>query len=169
MKIFNEKIPDLKALYVKELRLLLSAEEMIAIKTQYLADSATDPDLRETLRKEVDQSEARAARVREILQHASDEVGEVKCKVVYALFDEAEDAVKNSEYDGVRDAAVLAAAQRVKHYEIASYGSLREFARTLDRKQDAQWLDEAIFDEGNAELAFGKFAERINSTALRAA
>lgn len=169
MKIIDEKIPDLRTLYVKELRVLLSAEEMIAIKTQFLADSATDPGLRETLRKEVEQSEARAVRIREILQHASDEVQPVKCKVVYALFDEAEEIVKSTEYSGVRDAAVLAAAKRVKHYEIASYRSLREFARTLDRKQDAQLLDEAIFDEDDADHTFGKFAERINTSALRAA
>jgi len=169
MKIFNEKIPDLHSLYVKELRVLLSAEEMIAIKTQFLAESATDPSLRETLQNEVEQSEARAVRIKEILEHASDEVQPVKSKVVYALFDEAEDIVKNAEYDGVRDAAVLAAAQRVKHYEIASYWSLSQFARTLNRTQDAQFLDEAISDEGRVDLAFGEFAERINTSALKAA
>ena len=165
MKLLNEKILDLKALYVKELRVLLSAEEMIAIKTQYLADSAADRGLVDTLENQVEESEARAKRLREILQHVGDEVQPVKCKVVYALFDDAEDIIKNAEPDGVRDAAVLAAAQRVKHFEIASYGSVREFARALERKQEAELLDEAVYDEGRAELALAKIGERINPVA----
>jgi ferritin-like metal-binding protein YciE len=169
MKLFIEKVPDLQALYVKQLRMLLSAAEMIAIKTPFLVESSSDAGLREALRRQEQESELHATRLREILHRANCEPGPIKCKVVYALFDEAEDMVQDTSHEGVRDALLIAEAQRIRHYQIAFYGAVREFARVLDRAVDAKMLDESIDEARRADREFTAIAERVNPVARNAA
>jgi ferritin-like metal-binding protein YciE len=169
MKLIFEKIPDLQGLYVKQLRMLLSAEEMIAIKTPFLVENSSDPALAKILRQQDQDSEVHAARLREILRGVNCEPDPIKCKVVYAMFDEAEDMVKDTGHQGVRDAVLIASAQRIRHYQIAFYGTVREFARVLGRESDANTLGGTIQEAVRADQALTKVAERVNSTARRAA
>jgi len=168
MKIFVEKIQDLQALYVRQLRLLLSAEELIAIKTPFFTDRATDPQLRQELRKQSEDAEAHAVRLRDMLSRAGSESAPVKCKAIYALFDEAEELVKEAAHDTVRDAMLISEAQRIKHYEIAAYGALRQFARVLDRAEDERLLNETIHEKGDADKQLSSIAERVNPAAKAA-
>lgn len=169
MKLLIEKIPDLQALYVKQLRLLLSAEEMSAIKLAFLVDSSTDTELHESLREHLRETEVHANRVRDILKEVTDAPSPEKCTVLYALFDEAEDMIRGAMHDQVRDAMVIAGAQRIEHYEIAAYGALRQFARVLGRENEARMLDQTLEEEGRADHRLTHIAERINPTAQKAA
>ena len=169
MKLMIEKTPDLRALYERQLRLLLSAEEMSAIKHGFLVDSATDPELHQMLEEHRLETEVHATRLRDILASAGGESDPLKCKVIYALFDEAEDLLKGASHEGVRDALIIAAAQRIEHYEIAAYGGVRQFARVLGHDDDAQILDLTIHEEGRADHRPTSIAERINPTAKKAA
>jgi len=169
MKLIVEKIANLQALYVRQLRMLLSAEEMIAIKTQMLIDGATDTALHQALRDHLAQEDNHAERLRKILHRLSDEQDPVKCKVIYALFDEAESLMQDSGHESVRNAVLIASAQRVGHYEIAAYGAVREFAHVLGREEDAALLDQTIQEEGQADKRLTQIAERINLAARDAA
>jgi ferritin-like metal-binding protein YciE len=169
MKLFIEKIPDLQALYEKQLRLLLSAEEMAAIKLGLLVDSAMDPELHETLQEHKQESDVHGARLRDILAHTSGGAGPLKCKVIYALFDETEDLLQDTSHQAVRDALLISAAQRVEHYEIAAYGTVRQFARVLGRDRDVEILDKTIHEEGRTDRRLTRIAERINPAAKKAA
>jgi len=169
MKLFVEKIPDLHMLYIRELRLLLSAEEMIAIKMQALIDMATDSDLHKTLREHLEETEVHAARLREILKRAGGETSPLKCRVVYALFDEAEDMMQDCAHLTVRNVALIAAVQRIEHYEIAAYGALRQFAWVMGLDDDAQLLDQSAREEERSDRQLTQVAERVDPSALKAA
>jgi ferritin-like metal-binding protein YciE len=169
MKLISEKIPDLKALYEKQLRLLLSAEEMGAIKLGLLVDSARDSELHEAMWQDKQETSLHGDRLREILVPTADGAHPLKCKVIYALFDEAEDLLQDASHDAVRDALVISAAQRIKHYEIAAYGTVRQFARVLGRDKDVELLDETIHEVGRTDHRLTSIAERINPAAKGAA
>ena len=138
MKLMFEKIRDLESLYVRHLRMLLSAAELIAIKTPFLAENTSDAELRKLFQGYALRSRDQSTVIRGLLERASSNSDPMKCRVVYALFDEAEDFIQDASHDEVRNAIVIAAAQRIKHYEIAIYGATTEFARVLGRDEDAR-------------------------------
>jgi ferritin-like metal-binding protein YciE len=167
MRLFSEKIPDLQSLYLRQLRLLLSAEGMIAIKTPHLLESTTDPELQQEFRQCIQESEARAERLRSLLNEARSEAKQpVKCKVIYALFDEAEELIEDAAHEPVRDAVILAAALRIKHYQIAAYGAMRQFAHALGHQQDVRAFDNILREEGQGSRHLSGIAERVNSTSV---
>jgi ferritin-like metal-binding protein YciE len=161
MKLVIEKIPALQGLYARELRLLLGAEEMTAIKAARMADTAEDPELMHLFREHIDETYVHASRLREILQRTGGETGPLKCRVVYSLFDEVEDLIEAADNAQVRDAALAAEAQRIEHYEIAAYGALRQFARTLGIDEDDRLLVQSLSEEERASQQLTLIAERI--------
>lgn len=169
MKLIIEKIPNLEALYERLLRLLLSAEEMSAIKLGLFMDSATDRELHQALEEQKQEAFVHGGRIREILTSTVNGVEMQKCKSIYALFDEAEDLLQDVTHDAVRDALLIGAAQRIKHYEIAAYGAVREYARLLGREDDARILDRITDEEMHADTWLTNLSERINPLACRAA
>ena len=168
MKLLIEKIADLQALYVKELRLMLSAEEMIAIKSPLMADSAGDPELTHLFREHEQETEVHASRLREILHRIAGEASPLKCKVVYALFNEVEDLIEDASHVPVCDATLVTEAQRIEHYEIAAYGALVQLARALGLGEDAELLDQSLLEEERATQYLAVIAKRIYPTALMA-
>lgn len=168
MKLFLEKIQDLQGLYLRELRLLVSAEELIAIKTPYCSERAKDAQLQSVLREQKADAETQAKRLREMFSRAGVEADPLKCKAIYALFDEGEEMVEDAAHESVRDAILISEAQRIKHYEIAAYGAVREFARVLGRAEDERLLNEAIREEGEVDRQLTAIAERVNLAARAA-
>jgi ferritin-like metal-binding protein YciE len=169
MKLLIEKLPDLKALYIKELRLLLSAEEVNAIKTPIMIAVAADNEFKRALDGHLLETETHASRLREILHRITGEADPLKCKVVYSLFDEIEDLAQDAAHAPVRDAALLAEARRVEHYEIAAYGAVLRFARALGYEADAALLDQTTREEVVADETLSRIAERVYPAACKAA
>lgn len=169
MKIMSEKLPDLQALYVKQLRILLSAEELILRGLPRMAETATDDELKQAFRNHLEETEQQASRLRTILELLPGDHDPLKCKTVSALIDEAEDMIEDSAHESVRDAALIAAAQRIEHYEIAAYGAVRHFARILKREQDVTLLSQTVEEEGAADHLLTRIAERVNPAARKAA
>jgi ferritin-like metal-binding protein YciE len=169
MKMLIEKLPDLQALYVKELRLFLSAEEMIAIKAPLMAEAAIDPDLIHLFRQHIQETHLHADRVRGILNRATGEADPLKCKVVYSLFDELEDVMEDASHPPVRDAALISEAQRIEQYEMASFAALRQLACALELGQDAQLLDQSYREKERACEQLTVIAKRIYPAARKTA
>jgi len=169
MKLFSEELPDLQALYVKQTRMLLSLEEIILPGLQRMAETATDMELKQTFRSHLQETEEHASRLRGILNRVAGKAEPLKCTVAADLLDEAEDMIQDSEQEVVRDAALIAAAQRVQHYEIAAYGAVRHLARVLGFEEDADALNQTIHEEGHADHLLTEIAERINPSARKAA
>jgi ferritin-like metal-binding protein YciE len=169
MKLMVEKIPDLQALYLQQLRLLLSAEEMIAPKSLFLVEAATDDELKRILDQHWQGCEARAIRLRDILSRAGSESSPIKCRTVYALFDEAEDVVENAAHESVRNTALIAVARRIKHYELAFYEAVWHFAMALGQTEDARLHEESLREERDGDQQLAHIADRINPTGKKAA
>ena len=92
------------------------------------------------------------------------------CEGMKGILDEAKDLVKADAPDMVTDAAIISAAQRVEHYEIAAYGTVRTFARQLGYESDARLLQQTLDEEGEADKMLTSIAEsRVNIEATRSA
>ena len=169
MKFFSANIENLRELYINQLQMLLSAEQQITEALPTMIEKATDPQLKQAFQSHLQETEVQATRLEDILQEATGEAKPVKCKVLAALVDEAEDMVKDASDESVRDAALIAAAQRVEHYEIAAYGAVRHFAQILGATAQAQLLDQTIKEEGHADHLLTEIANRVNTYAEKAA
>lgn len=170
MKLFSEKIPDLKALYFRHIRRLLSAEETFVRGLQRMAETASDSQLKQAFRGHGLETEKHQSRLHQILQsEATGETHRVQCKVASDLMDETEDSIVDSAHEAVRDAALIAAAQRVEHYEIAAYGAVVHFARVLGLEGDAKLLNETLQEEAHADHLLSQIAERVNPAARKVA
>lgn len=169
MKFFSANIDSLRKLYVNQLQMLLSAEEQITEALPTMIEKATDPQLKQAFQSHLQETENQVSRLEQILEQETGEAEDVKCKVLAALVTEAEDMVKDAADESVRDAALIAAAQRVEHYEIAAYGAVRQFARILGQANHAQLLDQTLKEEGHADHLLTEIASRVNPYAERAA
>jgi len=169
VKLVSEKLPDLKALYIKHLRTLLSTEEQAHVGLERLFEVAIDPQLKQVFQSDWRESEARVSRARDILRHATGGTDSLKCKVLHALMEEAEEMSRDSAHDSVRDAALIAAAQRIKHYEIALYGTAKRFAEILGLTWDAELLDRTLQEEQRADHLLTNVADHVNQSAAKEA
>ena len=168
MKWLSEDYKNLRALYVHQLRVLLSAEEQLVRALPNMEIRATDDQLRGVLRSHLQETELHIQRLEQILgeQKKADpavtSVGAAKCKAIAALVTEAEDMMVDAPNVRVRDAGLIAAAQRVEHYEMASYGTARQWARVLSETAEAELLDQTLKEERHADELLSSIAERIN-------
>ncbi len=168
MKFLSENFRDLRQLYVNQLRMLLSAEEQIVRGLPMMIDRATDEELRQVFRTHLRETEIHVTRLEDLLATAKSldpgggSTAPLKCKAMGALLEEADDMILDARDAFVRDAALIAAAQRIEHYEIAAYGAVRHFARTLGESRAAEVLDKTIKEEGNADHLLTSIAERVN-------
>ncbi len=175
MKWVAEDHKDLHELYVNQLRVLLSAEEQIVRALPPMIDRATDAELQSAFQSHVLETERQIKRLEELLADAKAQdpaiasVSPIKCKPVGALITEAEDMVQDTHNRAVRDAGLIAAAQRIEHYEIAAYGAVRHFARVMGDARGEELLGQTIQEEGHADRLLTSIAERINVAATRKA
>ncbi|MGH9605931.1 MAG: ferritin-like domain-containing protein [Terracidiphilus sp.] len=169
MKFFSANIDSLRKLYINQLQMLLSTEQQITKALPTMIEKATDPQLKLAFQSHLQETQAQAVRLERILQETAGEAKEIKCKVLSALVEEAEDMIKDASDESVRDAALIAAAQRVEHYEIAVYGAVRHFAQILGKTSQAQLLDQTIKEEGHADHLLTEIADRVNPYAEKAA
>lgn len=167
MKLVIEKIPDLTALYVNEMRLLLSAEEMIAPKSLSLFETAVDDELKAILNRHWQESERQAGRLRELIARVTSETSPIKCKTVYSLFEEAEDMMQGATQETVRDLALVAVALRIKCYELSFHETVQRIAAALGRGEDAGLLGESLREETVIVQQLTNVADRL-STVLQA-
>ena len=169
MKLLSADIDTLQKLYIQQLELLLSAEQQIVEALPQMIEKATDIQLKQAFQSHLQETIGHVTRLEDILENETEEPKTVKAKALAALIIETEDLVKHATDTVVRDLALIAAAQRVEHYEIAAYGALRTWARILGKPADAELLDRTIKEEGHADQLLTSIAERVNPAADRAA
>ncbi len=170
MALFSENIDDLKSLYTHQLRTLLSTERQITEALPKMEQAATDPQLKQALRTHLQETEQHVQRVEQILSQLGSEIEEKKCDVTAALISGGESIIKSTKDNAVRDAGIIAAAQKVEHFEMASYGTARNWARTLGLAElgladQAAMLDKTLQEEGHADHLLTTISERMNPQA----
>jgi ferritin-like metal-binding protein YciE len=169
MKFFSANLDSLRKLYINQLQLLLSTEEQITEALPKMIEKATEPQLKLAFQTHLSETRTHVTRVQQILKQATGDTKSVKAKVIAALVDEAEDLIKDASDESVRDAALITAAQRVEHYEMAVYGAVRYFAQILGENSQASLLEQTLKEEKHADSVLTEIADRVNPSAQRAA
>ena len=154
------KNQDLYQLFIDELEDMYSSETQIIESLPKLIKLASFPDLKEALKKHLKETENQVVRIENIFSILNVKIQEKNCEAMEGLLKEADDLVANKAQSPVLDAAIISAAQKVEHYEIASYGTLRSFAKYLDLDSEIADLIQATLDEeGEADKKLTKIAE----------
>lgn len=163
------KVEDMKELFIHELKDLHDAESEILKALPKMAKKATHADLRAAFEQHERQTEEHVRRLEQVLDGLGERAGGVKCKGIRGIIAEGEEAMKEAKDDDVRDAAMIGAAQRVEHYEIAGYGTARTYARLLGDENAARTLQQTLDEEGETDKKLTNLAEtHINREAMEA-
>jgi ferritin-like metal-binding protein YciE len=169
MKILSEHLESLRELYINQLRHMYSAETQIMEALPKLTKASLDPDLKSALETHLQETRAQAVRLEQILGRVEGSNKSQKNKGMAALLMEGDDIVTDATAPTVRDAAIIAAAQKVEHYEIAAYGTLRRYAEILGQTRDVSLLQETLQEEKHADELLSRIAGNANVRADRAA
>jgi ferritin-like metal-binding protein YciE len=163
------ELNSLQDLYIAELKDLYDAENRILKALPQMAEAANSPDLRNAFEEHLQQTRGHVSRLEQVFQQLSTTPKGVKCKGIIGIIDEGEDKMDEDASPAVCDAALIASAQRVEHYEIAAYGTVRTFARRLGFQDQAQLLDQTLQEEGMTDKKLTSLAESyINESAKTA-
>ena len=156
------KIDSLKELYVEELKDLYSAENQLLKALPKMAKAATSPALKKGFEKHLEETKGQVERLEQIFKALDESPKGKKCKAMEGLVEEGKEVMEEDAEPEVMDAALIAAAQRVEHYEIAGYGCVRTYAQLLGETQAAKLLQQTLDEEGKTDQALTKLAEKIN-------
>ncbi|GJG86123.1 YciE/YciF family protein [Gemmatimonadetes bacterium T265] len=162
-------LKSLQDLYLEQLRDLYSAEHQIVEALPKMAEAATHPELKRAFQTHLTQSQHQARRIEQICDGLGESPKGETCDGMKGLLKEGEKTMKTKANSDVLDAALIADAQRVEHYEIAGYGCVKTYARLLGREQDVQLLQQTEDEEGQTDKLLTSLAEgAINLEAARA-
>ncbi|MBM4071301.1 MAG: ferritin-like domain-containing protein [Planctomycetes bacterium] len=164
------KLESLHDLFVAELRDLYSAENQIVKALPKMAKAAAAPKLRKAFEKHLQQTEQQVERLEKIFKKLGMSPRGKKCKAVEGLIEEGKELMKQDAEAAVLDAGLIAGAQKVEHYEIASYGCVRAWAKLLSENEAAKLLEETLKEEGETNEKLTILAEgRANVEAAQLA
>ena len=152
-------IRSLKDLYLDELSDLYDAEMQIIRALPRLAEAAHQPELRQALEKHSVESRLHLERLDLIFTHWGESPRSQPCAGLTGIVQEADDRVHDATTDDARDYAIIGAAQRMEHYEIAAYGCARTYARRLNRTDEARLLQETLNEESRTDRMLAGIAE----------
>lgn len=163
------KMKTLEDLFVHELKDLYAAEKQLTKALPKMAKAAAHSELRSAFENHLQETEGHVKRLEEIFETLEISARGAKCKAMEGLIEEGKQILEEDMEDDVRDAALICAAQRVEHYEIAGYGCARTFARDLGHHEAADILQRTLEEEGAADEKLTEIAvSRINAEAMSA-
>lgn len=153
------KLSALYDVYVEQLKDMYSAEKQILEALPKMAETASTPELRKAFEQHRQETEGQFEQVRAILDELDENPGSKVCKGMQGLIEEGSEVMKKEGTPKARDAALLLAAQKVEHYEIAAYGGIRAYARTLGYDGAAETIDQILDQEYEADQKLDDIAE----------
>ena len=162
------KLASLQDLLVDELRDLYSAENQIIKALPRMAKAASSDELREAFEEHLEQTRGHVDRLREIFEGMGEKPSGKKCAAMVGLLEEGEELMDEDFADSVKDAALISAAQRVEHYEIAAYGCVKTWAGLLGEKDAQELLQQTLNEEKQTDEKLTQLAEDINVEAMSA-
>lgn len=155
------KLNSLHDLYVDELKDLYNAESQILKALPKMVKAASSPDLAQAFQNHLEETEGQVARLDRIFKKLDVSPKGKKCKAMEGLLEEGKEVMEEDADPVVRDAALIAAAQRVEHYEMAGYGCVRTFAQLLGYDDASDLLQETLDEEGAADKKLTELAESV--------
>lgn len=153
---------NFKKLYVDELKDLYSAENQLIKALPKMAKAAASQELREGFAQHLEQTQGHVQRLESIFQSLNESPKGKKCVAMEGLVKEGAEVMEENVEGSVLDAALIGAAQRVEHYEIAAYGTAGEFAKILGETEHASLLEQTLQEEKQTDEKLTKLAKVIN-------
>ena len=160
------ELEHLMDLYVDELKDVYNAEKQILRALPKMAKKASHPELRQAFENHQSMTEEQVKRLETIFDDMKLPRRGKKCVGMEGLIEEGQEMMEEDADPDVLDAAMISAAQRVEHYEIAAYGTLRTYARQLGLQEHAKLLQKTLDEEGETDKLLTRIAEsRVNRDA----
>jgi ferritin-like metal-binding protein YciE len=150
---------DLYDVYVAQLKDMYSAEKQLTEALPKMEQAASNSELKQAIHSHWQQTQNHMETVRMILDELNENPGNKVCKAMQGLVEEGSEVAKEKGKPDPKDAAIIAAAQKVEHYEISTYGSLRAFAKVLGYDQAAETLQGLLDQEYEADQLLDNIAE----------
>ena len=159
---FPMKSSQLMKLFEDELKDIYWAEKALAKAIPKMIKNATSQKLIDALENHLAETEEQVTKVEQVFESIDKKAVAKKCDAMEGLIKEVEDIMESCEEGAMRDAGIISAAQKVEHYEIASYGTLCSFAKTLGENDAAGLLQQILNEEKVADVKLSEIAQSIN-------
>lgn len=168
MALFSMKLNNLQQLFVKELRDLYDAEKQITNALPKLIDAASYGELKNALQEHLEVTQQQISRLEQIFQILNEKPEGETCKGMKGVIKEGDEIVSAGGDPSTVDAGIISAAQRVEHYEMAGYGTVRTYAQLLGQAKIAQLLQQTLDEEKEADETLSEIAGSVNVEAKAA-
>jgi ferritin-like metal-binding protein YciE len=152
----------LKELYIDELRDMYDAENQLVKALPKMAKTATSQELRSGFEEHLEQTKEHVQRLEQIFSELGEKSTGKKCKGMQGLVSEGKEIMEEDFEGALMDAALISAAQRVEHYEIAAYGTVRTYANILGEEEAVRLLEETLEEEKETDAKLTELAKNIN-------
>src|ERR1700712_5209488 len=156
---------DLRSLYGGQLQYLLSTENQIVEGLTSMIEHAQDTHLKQAFQSHKQETEIQVQRLESLITELTGDSDDKKDPIITALIGSGTNIVRESSEGPVRDAGLIATAQKIEHYEIASYGSARDWAETLGLSKHAALLMKTLEEEKHADSLLSSISQRENNEA----
>jgi ferritin-like metal-binding protein YciE len=168
MALFSMKLENLQQLYLKELRDLYSAENQITEALPKLIDASHNSELKNALQEHLQVTKNQISRLDTIFQTLNQKPTGETCKGMKGVIKEGDEIVSGGGDFSTVDAGIISAAQRVEHYEMAGYGTVRTYAKLLGQEEHARLLQQTLQEEEEADKKLSEIAGTVNVEAKAA-
>jgi ferritin-like metal-binding protein YciE len=162
------KIQSMEDLFLEQIEDLYDAEKRLVKALPKMAEASTSQSLRQAFQSHLMETEGHVSRLENVFRALGKNAKSQTCDAMKGLVSEGEDMISDTEPSSVRDAGLIASANRVEHYEIAAYGSARTFAEMLGMREAASLLEQTLQEEKKADQKLTQLAESmVNDEAVR--
>jgi ferritin-like metal-binding protein YciE len=170
MGLFSSmKLDSFETLFVDQLQDLYDAEQRLVKALPLMADAAQDQTLKAAFQQHLRETQGQLSRLEQVFGQVGRKAEGKTCHAMKGLIEEGQEVIDATGDPDVKDAALIAAAQRVEHYEISGYGTARAFAQRLGRQEAARLLQQSLAEEEATDKKLTQLAERsINLQAAKA-
>lgn len=153
---------SLRQLYIEELKDLYNAETQLVKVLPKMAKASSRAELRQAFEEHLRQTSEQVSRLEQIFDMLNEKPTGKKCLGMEGLVKEGAQTLKEDYGDAVKDAAIIGAAQRVEHYEIAGYGTVKTFAAVLGEDEHVSLIEQTLSEEKQADEKLSELADQIN-------
>jgi ferritin-like metal-binding protein YciE len=157
---FSKEFHSLDDLFLEQLKDLYDAEHRLCDALPLMAGAAEAPELKDAFNRHLRETQEQVRRLEQVFRQLGHEPQREACEAMKGLVDEGSEMIEAKGDSAVKDAALIAAAQRVEHYEISGYGTARTFAQRLGHMAAAQLLEQTLEEEKAADHKLTEIAER---------
>ncbi len=163
-----QKIATLQQAFVEEIRDLYDAEKQLTRSLPKMAKASSSEELRNAFREHLEITKGQVARLEQVFQMLDEKARSRPCKGMKGLIEEGQEHIDTNAEPSVKDLALIGAAQKVEHYEISGYGTVRTMAQQLDRKDIANLLEETLKEEEATDKKLTQVAKGLYKESQRA-